>query len=51
MTEEKKNPQRYVLEDVCIARTQALETKMKYLFGTSIITIVLIIVQIVCMGR
>jgi hypothetical protein len=35
-----------VLEKVCDARMKSLETKMKYLFGTSIITIALIIVQI-----
>jgi hypothetical protein len=45
MEEEDEDPH-YVLEDVCDARMKALDTKLKYLFGSSIITIVLIIIQI-----
>jgi hypothetical protein len=39
--------QEHVLEKVCDARMKSLDTKMKYLFGTSILTIALIIVQLV----
>jgi len=42
---DKEDP-KFVLEQVCDARMKALDTKLKYLFGTSIITIALIIVQI-----
>jgi len=35
-----------VSEELCKARMQALDTKLKYLFGSSIVTIALIIVQI-----
>lgn len=42
---EEKDP-KYVMEQVCEARMKALDTKLKYLFGTSIITIALIIVQL-----
>jgi hypothetical protein len=45
MSEDKDCP-KYVSEDTCKARMDALDTKLKYLFGTSLITIVLIIVQI-----
>jgi hypothetical protein len=45
MTEEKEDP-RFVTDDVCKARMNALDTKLKYLFGTSIITIVLIVIQL-----
>jgi hypothetical protein len=47
MSKKKKAdcPQ-YVLDAVCDARMKALDTKMKYLFGTSILTIILIIVQL-----
>ena len=44
--EESTNP-KFVTDDVCLARMDALDTKLKYLFGTSIITIALIIVSIV----
>jgi len=47
LNEERENDDpKFVLEDVCIARMKALDTKLKYLFGTSIITIALIIIQI-----
>ena len=46
MAEQEKDP-KFVTDDVCEARMDALDTKLKYLFGTSIITIVLIIVSIV----
>ena len=36
-----------VTDDVCKARMDALDTKLKYLFGASIVTIALIIVQLV----
>lgn len=45
MSEKEEDP-KHVLEQVCDARMKALDTKLKYLFGTSIITIALIIVQI-----
>lgn len=45
MTEENDCP-KYVSNDVCKARMDALDTKLKYLFGTSLLTIVLIIVQL-----
>lgn len=35
-----------VEEEVCKARMSALDTKLKYLFGSSLLTIVLILVQI-----
>lgn len=35
-----------VEEEVCNARMQALDTKLKYLFGSSLLTIVLILVQL-----
>jgi hypothetical protein len=44
--DEEDDPPDYVMEDVCTARMSALDTKLKYLFGTSIITIVLIIVNL-----
>jgi len=40
------DPPDYVIEQVCDARMRALDTKLKYLFGTSILTIILIIVQL-----
>jgi len=43
---ENEEDPKFVLEQVCDARMKALDTKLKYLFGTSIITIVLIIVQL-----
>ena len=43
---EKDDP-KYVIEQVCDARMKALDTKLKYLFGSSIITIALIIIQLV----
>ena len=43
---EKDDP-KYVIEQVCDARMKALDTKLKYLFGSSIITIALIILQLV----
>lgn len=45
MNEKEKDPP-YVLEKVCDARMKALDTKLKYLFGSSIITIALIIIQL-----
>lgn len=36
----------YVQEQVCEARMKALDTKLKYLFGSSILTIALIITEI-----
>lgn len=36
----------YVQEEVCEARMKALDTKLKYLFGSSILTIALIITEI-----
>jgi hypothetical protein len=47
MSKETDDPPKFVLDQVCDARMKALDTKMKYLFGTSIITIALIIVQLV----
>ena len=47
MSDEKDDPPKYVMEQVCDARMKALDTKLKYLFGSSIITIALIIVQLV----
>lgn len=46
MEKKEKDPPNYVLEKVCIERMKALDTKLKYLFGSSIITIVLIVVQL-----
>lgn len=47
MSEKKrKDCPKYVLDDVCEARMKALDTKMKYLFASSILTIILIIVQL-----
>jgi hypothetical protein len=47
MSKEKEDcPLKMVSEDVCKARMNALDTKMKYLFASSIITIVLIVVQL-----
>lgn len=37
---------KFVSDDVCKARMDALDTKMKYLFASSILTIALIIVQL-----
>jgi hypothetical protein len=45
MTEKEDCP-KHVLDEVCNARMKALETKIKYLFGTSLVTIALIIVQL-----
>jgi len=48
LTEKAKNEDcEYVSEKVCAARMMALEKEFKYLFGTSILTIALIIVQLV----
>lgn len=46
MSEKEKDCPKYVLNDVCEARMKALDTKMKYLFASSLLTIILIIVQI-----
>jgi len=46
MSDKKEDPP-YVLEKVCDARMKSLENYMKVLFGSSILTIALIIVQIV----
>ena len=45
MSKEEDCP-KFVADDVCKARMEALDTKLKYLFGTSIITIALIIAQL-----
>lgn len=45
MSKQKEDPP-YVLEQVCDARMKSLENYMKVLFGSSILTIALIIVQI-----
>jgi hypothetical protein len=47
MSKEKEDCPKMVTDDVCKARMDTLDSKMKYLFGTSIITIALIIVQLV----
>lgn len=48
MSKEKEDcPLKMVSDDVCKARMDALDTKLKYLFGTSIVTIALIIIQLV----
>jgi len=44
--EQKEDCPKYVTNELCEARMDALDTKLKYLFGTSILTIILIIVQI-----
>jgi hypothetical protein len=46
VSKQEEDCPKYVLNDVCIERMKALDTKLKYLFGTSIITIALIIVQL-----
>jgi hypothetical protein len=45
MSEENKDP-KFVLDEVCDARMKSLETKLKYLFGSSLLTIILIVVQL-----
>jgi len=57
MSEENEDPEEFVDEDdgedcpveeeVCKARMSALDSKMKYLLGSSLLTIALIIVQLV----
>jgi len=44
--EEEEDCPKMVLEQVCDARMKALDTKLKYLFGSSILTIALIIIQL-----
>jgi hypothetical protein len=46
MTKEKEDCPKYVLDDVCDARMKALDTKLKYLFASSLVTVILIVVQI-----
>lgn len=47
MSKEKEDcPLKMVPEEVCKARMNSLDTKMKYLFASSIITIALIIVEL-----
>lgn len=46
MSKQEEDCPKYVLDDVCEARMKALDTKLKYLFGTSLITIALIIVEL-----
>jgi hypothetical protein len=45
MSKEKDCP-KFVNEDVCNARMMALDTKLKYLFGSSLLTIALIIAEL-----
>jgi len=45
MSKEKEDCP-YVRNDVCKARMEALDTKLKYLFGSSILTIALIVVEL-----
>ena len=40
------DPSGYVTLDLCHAYQKALDTKIKYLFGTSILTVILILVQL-----
>jgi len=44
---KRKNPDDFVTLDLCHAYQKALDTKIKYLFGSSILTIILIVVQLV----
>ena len=44
---QEQSGNQLMTKELCDARMQTLETKLKYLFGTSLITIVLIIIQLV----
>ncbi len=48
---DEKHCPKNVNEDVCNARMATLETKLKYLFGSSMVTILLLVIEILLKVR
>jgi hypothetical protein len=46
VSKKEEDCPKFVPDDVCKARMDALDTKIKYLFGTSLVIIVLSLAQI-----